>query len=120
MARLVDAPQSELDKTVRVYDNFYNFDLVVNANEYELIYSYFYEITQSKDIAINFTTIVFRISNTLGENALTLLDELKSTNDFKSNTLLTYYLNSFKSKTTLYGVSNIPSPNQLVQRNIVI
>jgi hypothetical protein len=41
MAQTVDAPRSHLDNTVRVFDQFYNFDLVVEANQYEIIYSYF-------------------------------------------------------------------------------
>lgn len=119
MAVLLDAPQSQLDKTVRVFDAFYNLDLVVDANQFELIYSYFYDISKNKNTAINFTSIILRISNITGENALSLLDQLKSTTNFKSNALLTYYLNSFKSKTTLYGISLVGSPNQLAQRNIL-
>ena len=30
-AQIIDAPRSNLDKTVRVFDQFYNFDLVVGA-----------------------------------------------------------------------------------------
>lgn len=119
MAQLIDAPQTQLDKTVRVFDKFYNFDLRVDANEYDLVYSYFYEISKSKDVASNFSTIIFRISNLTGEDPLVLLKQLENTTNFKSSALLTYYLNSTKSKTTLYGVGIIPQPNELIQRNIV-
>ena len=119
MARLISGPQSQLDKTVRIFDAFYNLDLVIDSNQFDLIYSYFFEITKSKDTSINFTSIIFRISNLTGQNALDLLDELKTTDNFKSNALLTYYLNSFKSKTTLYGINSVISPNQLAQRNVV-
>ena len=37
----------------------------------------------------------------------------------KVNTEMAFYLNLLKSKTALYGVSNVPSPNQAVQRNII-
>ena len=119
MARLLTGPQSQLDKTVRIFDAFYNLDLVIESNQFDLVYSYFFEITKSKDTAINFTSVVFRISNLTGQNALDLLNELKNTNNFKSTALLIYYLNSFKSKTTLYGISTVITPNQLAQRNVV-
>lgn len=119
MARILSAPQSQIDKTVRVFDSFYNLDLVIDANQFDLVYSYFYDISKSKDIAINFTGIIFRIANLTETNPLDLLDELKSTNNFKSNLLLTYYLNTLKSKTVLYGINVVISPNQLAQRNVV-
>ena len=119
MAKLIDAPRSQLDNTVRLYDQFYNFDLVVDGNQFDLVYSYFFDISNDKNIADNFTAIMFRISNITGENVLTLLDEMKQTNSLNANALLTYYLNSLKSKTTLYGVANVPAPNEIVQRNVV-
>ena len=100
MAKLVDAPRSQLDNTVKLYDQFYNFDLVVEADQFELVYSYFFDITKDKNIANNFSTIMFRIANITGENVLTLLDEMKKTSSLNANALLTYYLNSLKSKTT--------------------
>ena len=119
MAKLVDAPRSQLDNTVKLYDQFYNFDLVVEADQFELVYSYFFDITKDKNIANNFSTIMFRIANITGENVLTLLDEMKKTSSLNANALLTYYLNSLKSKTTLYGIANVPMPNYTVQRNVV-
>jgi hypothetical protein len=115
----INGPQSQLDATVRIYDSFYNFDLVVESNLYELIYSYFYEISKSVDISKNFTTIIFRISNLTSTNPLDLLDELRNTNNFKSNSLLTYYLNSIQNKSVLYGINLVVQPNQQVQRNIL-
>ena len=91
MARSVDEPKSQLDATVRVFDQFYNFDLVVEADQFELVYSYFFDITKDKNIANNFSTIMFRIANITGENVLTLLDEMKKTSSLNANALLTYF-----------------------------
>jgi hypothetical protein len=35
------------------------------------------------------------------------------------NQTIAYYLNSFKSKTSLYGIAVVPKSNQPVSRNIV-
>lgn len=120
MTQLIDAPQSQLDKTVRVFDQFYNFDLVVNADEYEIIYSYFYDVTKSDNISKNFTTILFRIASVTGESSMKLLSYLTGSTRLEAENILIYFLNSLKSKTTLYGVSTEPIPNQPVQRNVVI
>lgn len=119
MAQLIDAPRSNLDNTVRIYDQFYNFDLVVDGGQYDLVYSYFLKITGNKNTANNFTGIMFRISNITGENVLSLLDEMKNTSNLTASNILTYYLNSLKSKSTLYGIANFPAPNETVQRNVV-
>lgn len=120
MANIIDAPRSQLDNTVRVFDSFYNFDLVVDANQYELVRSYFYDVCKSVNVAKNFTTMIFRISSITGEHPMTLLDFIKGTSKVETNAVMAYYLNSIKSKTTLYGVANTPPPNRTVQRNIVL
>lgn len=120
MANTIDGPRSQLDRTVRIFDQFYNFDLVVNASEYDVVYSYFYDVSNSKTVAKNFTTMLFRISNVTGEKIADLLEYIQGSSKMEVSALLAYYLNSIKSKTTLYGVSTEPQPNQPVQRNIVV
>lgn len=118
-AQLIDAPRSDLDKTVRVFDQFYNFDLVVNADQYEIVYSFFYDLNKSESIAKNFTTILFRIASVTGEDVMKLLEYITGSTNIEVNGILIYYLNSLKSRTTLYGLNVEPSPNQNVQRNVV-
>ena len=117
---LIDETYSNLDNTVQIFDSFYNFQAVVNSNEYDIIYSYFLEISQSKTVAKNFTAFLFRVANIVGEDALVLLDYIKGKSKIQTTALMAYYLNGIKSKTTLYGVSIEPIPNEPVQRNIVI
>ena len=110
-----------LDQTVKIFDNFYNQTLVINASEFDIVMGYFTEVCTTKKIAANFTTALFQISQNAGIPVLTLLENIKGTNTkLQMNQLVTYYLNSFKSKTTLYGVSVVPRPNQSVARNVVL
>lgn len=120
MANIVDAPISQLDGSTRLFDSFYNFELVIDANRYEIVYSTLYEITKSKTVASNFVTILFRISETTGDDVLTLLDTLRNKSLDEMNYQMAFYLNSIKSKTTLYGINDQPVPNEYVQRNIII
>lgn len=108
------------DKTKRVYDKFYNFDVVVNASEYDIIHSYFFDLTKSTDIADNFTVMVFRIANLTDTNSMEVFSELKtSRNSLEVNAMMAYYLNNLKTKTSLYGIGVSPTPNQTVQRNVI-
>jgi hypothetical protein len=120
MAQTIDAPRSQLDKTVRIFDQFYNFDIYVDGGEYDIIYSFFYSTSNSKNIAKNFTSMIYRIANITKEKPLTLLEYIQGKNKIETNALMIYYLNSLKSKTTLYGINVEPQPNQTVQRNVVI
>jgi len=121
MTQLIDGPQTQLDNTVRVFDQFYNFDITVEANRFEIVFSYFLSVSKDRNTARNFTTMLFRIANMLNEEVLTILDYVQgNSNKIKVSALMAYYLNSLKSKTTLYGVNAYPTPNESIQRNIVI
>ena len=72
-----------------------------------------------KNIADNFTVVLFRISQETEIPVLDLLNQIKGTNKMEMNQTIAYYLNSFKSKTSLYGIAIVPKSNQPVSRNIV-
>lgn len=111
--------RTSLDQTVRIFDSFYSFNLIVNGNAYDIVHGYFLSVCDTKNIADNFTAVLFRIAQETGINVLDLLDQIKGTKKMEMNQIIAYYLNSFKSKTTLYGISIIPKSNQPVARNIV-
>ena len=86
---------------------------------YDIVYSYFVSVCATKNIAANFTAVLFRIAQETQIPILELLDQIKGTKKMEMNQILAYYLNSFKSKTSLYGIAIIPKSNQPVSRNIV-
>ena len=118
MAQIIDH-RTALDQTVQIFDSFYSFDLQINGNQYDIVHGYFVSICATKNIANNFTALLFRISQETGIDALELLDQIKGKSKMIMNQTIAYYLNSFKSKTSLYGISIIPKSNQAVARNIV-
>ena len=119
MATIIDS-RNTLDPTIKIFDSFYAWNLVVNGDEYDVVHGYFTSVITSASIADNFTAMLFRISQETGINVLVLLGYIKGTSKLKMNQTLAYYLNSFKSKTSLYGVGVIPQPNQPVARNILL
>lgn len=108
-----------MDQTVRIFNEFYNLRLVVSANEYEIVLSFFNDYTTSDSIARNFTETLFRIANQTGIDVLELLDSFQATDSMKITLTMAYYLNSFSDKTVMYGVNNLVVANQPVERNIV-
>lgn len=110
---------NDIDKTIRIYDKFYATELIVPPDQYDVVYGFFYNISQSKTIAGNFTVFLFRIAQVTGISAMDLLSNLEGKQKLEVNAVIAYYLNSFKSKTALYGISAPPRPNQNIQRNIV-
>jgi hypothetical protein len=119
MARIIDE-RTSLDLTVKIFDDFYSFNMIVNGNEYDIVNGYFKTVCDTKNIAGNFTAFLFRISQETGIPVLDLLNQIQGTGSkLQMNQIISYYLNSFKSKTSLYGVSTVPQSNQPVARNIV-
>lgn len=113
--------QKITEQTISIFDNFYSIKLVVNAADYDVVFSFFKGASGNTQIAGNFTAFLFRIAQEANVNVLELLEIIKGQpNKLQMNKVICYYLNSFKSKTALYGISSIPRPNESVQRNIVI
>lgn len=114
--------ENNADTTITIFDSFYNTNLYVNGAEYDTVNSYFYGVTDNNIIAANYAAILFRIAQEGNYNVLQLLELIKgnSATLLQLNSVMCYYLNTFKSKASMYGVSNIPNPNQAVQRNVVL
>jgi len=118
MPQILDQ-RTSMDQTVRIFDSFYAITLTINGNEYDIVRGYFVSICATKNIANNFTAVLFRISQETGIDALDLLDQVKGKKKMEMNQIFAYYMNSFKSKTSLYGIGIVPKPNLPVARNIV-
>lgn len=116
----LDQPQTQLDNSVKIFNQFYNTELVINSSEYEIVYSYFQNMSKSSNIAKNFTVFIFRISDFTNIPVLELLDYISGKSTVEANSLIAYYLNSMKSKTALYGIGAVPQPNQSILRNVVV
>lgn len=107
------------DLTVRLFDQFYSYEVDVPVNEYDVVYSYFLSVMTTRQAAGNFTMSLFRVAQNTGIPALTLLDEFKGQNGINLSASLAYYLNSIRSRATLLGVGAIVTPNFYQARNVL-
>jgi hypothetical protein len=119
---LYEITKNTLDQTVQIFDAFYNQDVTMGVNEFNQVFAYFKEVCDTKEIAENFTYVFFKMAQDNGVNVITLLEELQnqSVNKVSLNQIMAFYFNSFKSKSSLYGVLGEVEPNLPVARNVVI
>ena len=113
---------NDYDQTVQIFNSFYTADLVVPANEWDVVYSYFVGTSKSKTTAAAFASVLFRIAQEAGVEVMSLLEDIQGgsgDNKLKLSESMAFYLNLVRTKTALYGVSTVPSPNQTIQRNVL-
>ena len=119
MARIIDA-RNKLENTVKLFDDFYQFKLDVNPSEYDLVNAYFVEVCATQTIADTFTVFLFRIAQQSKTSVMDMLKYIQGKNGLEMNQIMAYYLNTFKSKSTMYGASQTPRPVHIVARNILL
>jgi hypothetical protein len=116
----VNNPNPRLDTTVRVYDEFNQFESFVPVNEYDAVNSYFESVFREKTAAKSFTTGLFRVAQQTNVPIMTLLKDLQATGDLIQLTArLAFYLNIGRSRTTLLGVGGFTTPNLFQARNVI-
>ena len=116
----VNYTNPNLDLTVRVFDQFYDYDVNVPAAEYDVVFSYFSSVMTTRRAAGNFTVSLFRIAEDTGIPALTLLKEFQGSNGMDLSASLAYYLNQIRSRATLLGVGVAVVPNFYQARNVLL
>lgn len=114
----INAINTRIDQTVRIYDEFYNYAEDVPAAEYDVVNSYFKSVFNSVEQADNFTVAIFRVAQESGDNALNILQQIQGTTGPQLTASLCYYLNSVRSSATLLGVLQPAVPNFWTARNV--
>jgi hypothetical protein len=108
----------QIDQTVQIFDQFYNYSANVPAMEYDIVLSYFRSVFTTTLAAENFTTALFRVAEESDTPALTLLQSMEGQNSVQLTISLAYYLNSIRSPATLLGVLQPTVPNFYTARNV--
>ena len=108
------------DRTVYIFDNFYKFELNVDANLYDIVLSYFKSVFTDELAAKNFTLNIFRISENTGTPVMEILETVKGQSAIELTATFAYYLNNLRSNTTLLGISSVSTPAYYAARNVVV
>ena len=118
MSNTVNAINPTIDRTVQIFDKFYNYSQAISGPEYDTVYSYLRSVFGTTAQAQNFTTTLFRIANTTGQSAMTLLQDIQGASAPQVTLVFAYYLNTFQSPATQMGVQLPSMPNYYVAHNI--
>ena len=116
----VNEVNSKVDLTVRVFDNFYNFSVEVDSNEYDVVNSYFKSVFKNNQIAQNFSTTLFRIAQETETPVLVLLEQIQGQTRVEMTATLAYYLNGLRSPATLLGINSPVIPTFWAARNVIL
>ena len=115
-----------LDRTVRIFDEFYKYNINVNENEYDVVYAFFKTVFAEELAAKNFTMSLFYVADQTKTSVLDLLTDMQSQIASYSGqpqiyvqTTMAYYLNNLRSNSTLLGVSAPVVPNYYAARNVL-
>lgn len=115
---LINERNSKIDNAARIQDTFQNFQVEVDANQYDRVYSFFKKRFQEEKPALSFTSELFRVAKINQRPIDSLLAEFEKSSDEQIPVLLAYYLNTIRNKATYLGVSARLSPPVGVARNI--
>jgi len=115
----VNAANNRVDLTVRVFDDFYRFDIDVPTEEYDAVNSYFRSVFTSQQAADDFTVQIFRVAQQSRTPVLTLLDEMRGRDEIQLTGTIAYYLNGIRSPSTLLGINSVATPNSWAARNVI-
>lgn len=120
MGGTINAINPKVDQTVRIFDNFYEYEEYVPSEQYDIVNSFFRTIFLDPEAAGNFTVSLFRIASETRTSVLTLLQEIQanSTTQLEVSQTLTYYLNNLRSPATLLGFGVTATPNFYTARNV--
>jgi len=116
----VNAINTKIDQTVRIFDQFYGFQQNVAVDEYDAVLSYFKSVFGSSDAAGNFTVSLFRVANQSKISVMALLQQLQGQSGPQLTASLAYFLNSVRSASTLLGINVSTQANYYVAHNIRI
>ena len=119
MGNTVNALNTNVDLTVRVFDTFYNYETFVNAEEYDVVYSYMRSVFTTDQAAGNFTVSLFRIAEETRTPVLNILENIQGQDTITITQTLAYYLNNMRSGSTLLGIGATVTPNYYTARNVL-
>ena len=114
----VNAINPKVDLSARVFNNFNEYQIQVDSNDFDTVNSYFQSIIADKTAATNLTSTFFQVAQQTNTPVLTLLAQAEGQTAIEITATLAYYLNGLRSPSTLLGINGPVVPNFYTARNV--
>lgn len=111
---------TKLEPTTRIFSQFYDTELIINGEEYDVVLSYLRSVCTTVRIAENLAVAIFKIAKDNNLAPLTLLDELRGQDRLKLTANLSYFLNSARNPSVFLAIGSSSIPLQYAARNVVV
>jgi len=105
--------------TLKVFDNYTQTPITVDAGTYDAIVSFFSSRGFQKDSAESTALVIIRQAKLDGINPYNLVDTLKGLDSVQLNNLITELLNYNRYKSSSLGMASPFTPNAEIARNII-
>jgi hypothetical protein len=102
------------------FNNIFKPVVALQSDMVEAVETYFEIITKNKTSARVLASAVIFTALNQGEDPLAVVQEFKKIGTGEINEFLAAYLNLNRVPTSLIGVLNKPTPNQFVERAILV
>jgi hypothetical protein len=119
MGDTVNALNTNVDLSVRIFDTFYSYETFVNVEEYDAVFSYMRSVFTTDQSAGNFTVALFRVAEETRTPILDILQNIQDQDSIQLTLTLCYYLNNLRSGSTLLGFGASVTPNYYTARNVL-
>ena len=94
-------------------------EIAVSANDYDVVRAFFVDRMRSVQLADYFADSIFRVAAETGENVQTLMDIVAGKESAELQLIMSYYINSLRSRSSLIGVAPVRTPNFYAARNVL-
>ena len=118
MAQSINYVNINQDKTISAFNSFYDFQDIINGEEWDVVYSYMKTKTTSDASAQNLSLAIFKISADNNFQPLDVLNQIKGLGSLELTASLSYFLNSVRNETTYLAVGQSVVPVLAAARNV--
>jgi hypothetical protein len=111
---------SSSDATTKTFNSFYQVPLQLDGTTLTAIKSYFESRGYGSVAAESVAIIILSQATKDGLNPFNILDTLRGLSSIQISALVAEILNYNRFKSSSLGITNIPTPADEIQRNILI
>jgi hypothetical protein len=106
-------------KTLRIFGDYFNNQVQINSQEYDAVIGFFKSKDYTNESAETLSYVICRQARIDNVSAMTVLDQLSSTDPQELSDIVAEILNLYRFKSSLVGKKQDNPTQDVVSRNIL-